>query len=430
MGLAGGISFGDARTELIRRPDLVALPRIAIAATMAVFLVVRDVSSRSAEPAYLRVIASLVIVLLAASGIIHMLTNIWESRRTAFWALGGAGTIALLFLYGFEARSYLLALFWVVAEAALLSGLPMALGVWSAMSAGYVVSEIWSSGTWTLPSEPTIALRVIATAAVVIVAGSLTAAAWAVRAALRERAVSDRLRELDQMKNAFLQAVSHELRTPLASILGYALLLEDKGDKLDGEHRGLALGQLAASARKLNQLVADLLDVDRLSRGIIEPQRSPTDVGRLVARVIEETPVGEHAVRAELDRVLVWVDASKVERIVENLLSNAAKYSAEDSTICVRVEPAEAGVLIAVEDGGPGVPDELKASIFGAFERGEQSTLHAPGVGIGLSLVARFAELHGGRAWVEDRAEGGSSFRVFLPGERIYAERKESLRGA
>jgi signal transduction histidine kinase len=85
--------------------------------------------------------------------------------------------------------------------------------------------------------------------------------------------------------------------------------------------------------------------------------------------------------------------------------------------VWVRAQPEDDGVLIAVDDAGPGVPVHLREQIFGTFVRGPNASSHAPGVGIGLSLVARFAELHGGRAWVEDRSGGGASFRVFLPAE-------------
>src|SRR5207237_1888680 len=83
--------------------------------------------------------------------------------------------------------------------------------------------------------------------------------------------------------------------------------------------------------------------------------------------------------------------------------------------IWARVEEVAGGVVVAVEDAGPGVPEDLRESIFEAFRQGTQKDAASPGVGIGLSLVARFAELHGGRAWVEDRPGGGASFRVFLP---------------
>jgi signal transduction histidine kinase len=110
------------------------------------------------------------------------------------------------------------------------------------------------------------------------------------------------------------------------------------------------------------------------------------------------------------------VDAAKVERIVENLLANAARHAPDATGIWVSATASDGGVLITVEDNGPGVPPELRAAVFEPFRQGPDRSQHSPGVGIGLSLVARFAEIHGGRAWVEDRAGGGASFRVFLPG--------------
>ena len=420
MGL-GRNNVDVARSELLKRPELVALPRVGIAAAMAVFLVVRDVSAPGVAPeAYVRLVAALVVALLAVSGMIHMLTTVWDKRRFAFLALGGAAVLAFTVLAGLGPRFYLLALFWIVAEVTLLVGYPIVLGVWAAMSAGFVLSELWSPSQEAL-SASSASVKVMASIAVVLVGGSLTAAAWAVRAAQRERAVSDQLRELDDIKNSFLQAVSHELRTPLASILGYSLLLERNQDKLSHETREMALSELAFSSRKLNRLVVDLLDVDRLSRGIVEPNLTPTDLAGLVRRVVQETPVGDRQVHLDLVPGIVKVDAPKVERIVENLVANAAKYTPEDSTITVRMETGNGGVTIIVDDSGPGVPDELKRSIFGAFERGAAEKLHSPGVGIGLSLVWRFADMHGGRAWVQDRAPQGASFRVFLPAAPVAA---------
>jgi signal transduction histidine kinase len=99
--------------------------------------------------------------------------------------------------------------------------------------------------------------------------------------------------------------------------------------------------------------------------------------------------------------------------MVENLLANAARHTRKGSNVWVRVKHHDAGATIVVEDDGPGVPDELREQIFEPFRRGPGQL--QPGSGIGLSLVARFAELHGGHAWVEERAGGGASFRVFLP---------------
>jgi PAS domain S-box-containing protein len=232
----------------------------------------------------------------------------------------------------------------------------------------------------------------------------------------REREAAQRLRALDEMKNTFLDAVSHELRTPLAAVVGIALTLQRVGSSLAEADVGDLLARLVGNARKLDRLLTDLLDLDRLSRGIVAPKRRPIDVGRLVSRVAEEWRLlNERDLNIEAESVVVSLDAGKVERIVENLLANAARHTPPDTPVWVRVRRDGDGVQIAIEDAGSGVPPELRVSVFEPFRQGPGTPTHSPGVGIGLSLVARFAELHGGRAWVDDRRGGGSSFRVFIP---------------
>ncbi len=231
----------------------------------------------------------------------------------------------------------------------------------------------------------------------------------------REREVVERLRTLDEMKNAFLAAVSHELRTPLSAVLGYALTL-DRGDiPLTAEERGELTHRLAVNARKLERLLSDLLDLDRLARGVLQPRLHAADLRQLCERVIAEADVGGHEILLDVPSLIVEVDAPKVERILENLVANAAKHTPPGTRIWVAFGRKDDGLLLVVEDEGPGVPDELKEAIFEPFRQGAGEEARVAGTGIGLSLVARFAELHGGRAWVEDRPDGGSSFRVLLP---------------
>lgn len=233
----------------------------------------------------------------------------------------------------------------------------------------------------------------------------------------RERQAAEGLRALDEMKNAFMAAVSHELRTPLSSILGFAVTLEREDVRLTPEEQRDLLRRLASNARKLDRLLSDLLDLDRLNRGILQPHCRPSDLAELVRRAVAECEdfLATRTVHVEAERVVIPVDASKVERIVENLLANAAKHTPPDSPIWVRVRGEAGGAILVVEDAGPGVPAELRSKVFEPFRRGAPLG-HAPGTGIGLSLVDRFAALHGGRAWLEDRPGGGASFRVFLPG--------------
>ena len=237
----------------------------------------------------------------------------------------------------------------------------------------------------------------------------------------REVEAVDRLRALDEMKNAFMSAVSHELRTPLASILGFALTLDRRDIELPQEQVQEMVGRIAVNARKLERLLGDLLDLDRVARGILEPAIRPVDVGALARRVVEETDVGSRPVMVEAQPVVAEIDGPKVERILENLLANAAKYTPAGTPVWVRVEEEEGGVVLVVEDAGPGVPAELRRAIFEPFRQGQDAPQHAPGTGIGLSLVASFADLHGGRAWVTERAGGGASFRVFLPSTVLRA---------
>jgi signal transduction histidine kinase/putative methionine-R-sulfoxide reductase with GAF domain len=234
----------------------------------------------------------------------------------------------------------------------------------------------------------------------------------------REREAAKRLRALDEMKNTFLEAVSHDLRTPLTSILGSALTLEQTQLDIPREDAIDLVRRIATNARKLERLLGDLLDLDRLQRGIISPQRRATNLQELVSRAVEETenPHGRD-VHLEVAPVAASVDGAKVERIIENLVSNALRHTPHDANVWVRADGRDGGVVLVVEDDGPGIPDDLKEEIFEPFRQAPGSAAgHSPGVGVGLSLVRRFAELHGGRAWVEDRAGGGASFRVFLPG--------------
>jgi PAS domain S-box-containing protein len=236
------------------------------------------------------------------------------------------------------------------------------------------------------------------------------------RAYEREREAAERLRALDEMKNTFLAAVSHELRTPLSSVLGYALTLERPEISLPPDQQKELTHRLAINARKLERLLSDLLDLDRLARGVLEPRRRLTDMPRLIAQVIEGTDLGGHQVVVDVEPVVIQVDAPKVERVVENLLVNASKHTHPDARVWLRIASRDQGVVITVEDEGPGIPDDLKAVVFEPFLQGNGGGDHVPGTGIGLSLVARFAELHGGRAWVEDRSGGGASFNVYIPG--------------
>jgi signal transduction histidine kinase len=230
----------------------------------------------------------------------------------------------------------------------------------------------------------------------------------------REREAADRLRTLDEMKTTFLHAVSHDLRTPLTSILGLAVTLQRDDVTLEPvDQRDLA-GRIARNAKKLDRLVSNLLDFERLDRGLLGVERHMADVGAVARSVADNVDPAGHHIHVDAASVFGHIDAVQVERIVENLVLNAIRHTPEGANVWLAVRGQTGGVLISVQDDGPGVPADQRALIFRAFERSDPND-SAPGLGIGLSLVAAFAELHGGSAWVGDRVGGGAAFSVFLP---------------
>ncbi len=232
----------------------------------------------------------------------------------------------------------------------------------------------------------------------------------------RERAATERLRALDEMKAGFLQALSHELRTPLTLLVGYSLTLERHAGDLPGAQLHELARRMVHASHRLGRLVDDLLDVDRLARGVLTADRRPTDLGALLRTVAIQLPPNGHRVLILDEPLVAEVDAAKVQRILENLLANAYRHTPDGTTITLAVEDEGDTVLLVVEDDGPGIPDDLKAEIFRPFQQGHEAA-HAPspGTGIGLALVQGFTTLHAGGCWVDDRPGGGARFCVRLP---------------
>jgi signal transduction histidine kinase len=248
----------------------------------------------------------------------------------------------------------------------------------------------------------------------------------------RELEAADRLRAADDMKDTFLRAVSHDLRTPLTAMLGVAVTLERTRLNLPREQALDLIAMLVEKTRKLERLLKDLLDLNRLEEGVLEPNRSLTDVRELVHRVVTEVDqLAGWPIDIEAEPIQAFIDGPKVERIVENLLLNTTRHTPPGTRVWVKALARGADLELIVEDAGPGVPAELAGTIFEAFRRGGNgqpapTVAHSRGVGIGLSLVARFAALHGGHAWVDERWGGGAAFHVLLPDvvsyDRGYAQ--------
>lgn len=229
-----------------------------------------------------------------------------------------------------------------------------------------------------------------------------------------ERKAHEQLQVLDALKYTVLQAVAHDLRSPIAAVLILTGILRADAKELAPALRLPLLADIERSMGKMGRLLQDLLDSDPAQP--IEARRKPCDVGELVRRTLADSALdSSRPVYTDLASVVINVDAAQIDRIVENLLTNAAKHLVVGVPVWVRTTHSDGGALIVVEDAGEGVPADLREEIFEPFRRGNEPAMHSLGLGLGLSLVSRFAVLHGGRAWVEDREGGGASFRVFLP---------------
>ncbi len=234
------------------------------------------------------------------------------------------------------------------------------------------------------------------------------------RALASERDAAEQLRQADGVKDQFLSIVSHELRTPLAAISGFTeILLDDVG--LDDDRRHL-LGRVAAQTVEMGAMVEQLLDYSRLEAGRIAVDPHPNRLQELVQPCIDAlaSALANHTVVVTVPDVDVVADSHAAGRILTNLLTNAAKFSPPATKIEVSARVDRDAVVVAVSDEGPGVPEEAMDQVFERFFQSSLSPARR-GVGIGLSIAKRYAELQGGDIWVESEPGGGATFSFSLP---------------
>ena len=233
-----------------------------------------------------------------------------------------------------------------------------------------------------------------------------------------------KLQELDDMKGEFLAHVSHELRTPMASIQeGTHLLLDEIPGPLSQEQR-TTLRIMADSSRRLITLISTILDLSKMDAGMMEYRIVPTDLKRVTDMSVNKVQLLADAKHVQLlleapaQRVWVKADALRIEQVLDNLLSNALKFSSEGGIVKLVMRPDQrAGVLeVSVTDGGPGIQAEDLPYIFERFYQGRTKAKHAtPGSGLGLALAKKVVEAHGGRIWIESEVKKGTTVRFVLP---------------
>jgi signal transduction histidine kinase/DNA-binding response OmpR family regulator len=241
------------------------------------------------------------------------------------------------------------------------------------------------------------------------------------------------LEKASRLKSEFLANMSHELRTPLNAILGFSELLQDGGETADT--RQVYLRTIHDSGAHLLALINDILDLAKVEAGrmdlYLEEVDAPEIVGGVVA-TIQPLAERKHITVAALsdDGLRLTADAGKVKQILYNLLSNAIKFTPEGGLVTIRTSAAGEIIRFSVTDTGIGIAEQDQERVFHEFQQVDgAASRHYEGTGLGLALTRRFAELHGGRIWLESRLGHGSTFHVEIPAQPLKPEQLVSTDG-
>jgi len=247
-------------------------------------------------------------------------------------------------------------------------------------------------------------------------------------AELKER--YEQLKELDRMKSQFLSIASHELKTPITAMSGFLQVALRRVRRMSqGEAvvpvadglRGITdqLEVVYRQTGKLARLVDELLDVSRIQTGRIEFRYGDVDLSELAsevaARMQLSTTAHEISVRHDSQSV-VTADRDHLEQVLNNLVTNAIKYSPSGGAISIEVRPDDGGVRLSVTDEGIGIPEKELEAIFGLFYRSpDRAARDAAGMGLGLYISKEIVVRHGGRIWAESAGVKGSTLNVVIP---------------
>ena len=234
------------------------------------------------------------------------------------------------------------------------------------------------------------------------------------------------LAQLGALKNQFLGMASHDLRKPIGLILNYAEFLHDEvGSSLSAEHQAF-LQTIQGAADRMRRVVDEFLDVSLIEAGRFDLDEQPADLGDLTraAVALVQLTAAKRGVRITIaldptTRTL-FVDGSKLEQVLTNLLSNAVEHSPAEGSVTVSSHRLTTEVRVQVADAGPGVPPALRQYLFQAFASGQAPKATGErSIGLGLAIARKIIEAHGGRMFVESEPGLGSVFGFTLPASRL-----------
>lgn len=230
-----------------------------------------------------------------------------------------------------------------------------------------------------------------------------------------EQHAAEELRATNDVKGQFLQAVSHELRTPLTAIIGFSETLVNSSHQLVPEQMRSFHERILGNALRLQVIMGDLLDLERLTHAELRVHRVETDVTAVAQEISRSLAMGTRGLAVEGTACVASVDRAMVERIIRNLLANTIKHTPPSTSVTVRCTRDDDVARISVIDDGPGIPEGSWEHAFEPFWQGKaMQGSPSPGTGVGLAIVRQFAAVHGGHAWLDTTPGGGTTVHVEL----------------
>ena len=228
------------------------------------------------------------------------------------------------------------------------------------------------------------------------------------------------LRELNDLKNKFMGMAAHDLRNPINGIKGFSELLMDEFEGAEDSEHAEIMGMIYHESKHMLDLVNDMLDVSVIESGWLELEFSSVRLDELVEERVRIIQIGANAKRikvvTELEKVTMEMDDKRVAQVIDNLLSNAIKFSPRDTTVTVSVRSVENRVVVRVSDQGPGLSSDQQAHVFESFRKGgPRPTAGESSTGLGLFIVKKIIETHGGKVWIESTVNQGATFCFYLP---------------
>ena len=225
------------------------------------------------------------------------------------------------------------------------------------------------------------------------------------------------IERLNQLKSEFITLVSHEFRTGLVGIQGFSEMIRDS-DLEVADVKSFA-GDINKDAQRLNRMINDMLDLDRIEAGRLTLRLEAVDINVVLEEAVERARASSehHVFELKLDPAhpVTQCDPDRVAQIVANLLTNAVKYSPDGGEIVVSSHASEGFVEVSVRDHGAGIAPEFAKRLFSRYERYEKTSGKIIGTGLGLAIARQIVEMHHGRIWVDTTVGSGSDFRFTLP---------------